>query len=218
MTAQARRQRCCWIRRTTGPRKTSLKKLKARSTGCCGRNRTIPTRWRCSRRLQAQKGRSKPGPGDTGPSARVRPDDPHIAGVEQAIRVGSMDPDGSGGGTPAGARGPQRRSVARYRRLFQGATPPTALAVEYYQTLSGTEGGWEAARAGLAQFAARLAARHAGATCLRATAHLSRADPGGRRPAAGGAGTHAETSAAAAKAWRQALEWMPINTVQHPCL
>src|SRR5207245_1812851 len=39
--------------------------------------------------------------------------------------------------------------AAKYRELFGDAGPPGDLALEYYQTLGGTPGGWEQARDGL---------------------------------------------------------------------
>jgi cellulose synthase operon protein C len=166
--------------------------------------------------VQAQKGDRSHAEATLAHLRAVRPADPHIAAVEQAIRAGSTDASGLAEARRLTQEGRSVEAVARYRRLFQGAAPPANLAVEYYQTLAGTEGGWEAARAGLAQVAlasprdmqaqlayARLltyrdATRMEG---MQRLAILSRA---------------AETSAAATKAWHQALEWMPIAASSVP--
>lgn len=42
-------------------------------------------------------------------------------------------------------------AIRTYRQLLGGKTPTGPLALEYYQTLGGTEGGWEEARQGLAR-------------------------------------------------------------------
>ncbi|MEA2738172.1 MAG: cellulose synthase operon protein, partial [Acetobacteraceae bacterium] len=142
----------------------------------------------------------------------VQPNDPRIATVEQAIRAGNIDPAGLAEARRLASDGRNVEAVTRYQQLFRGATPPAMLAVEYYDTLSGTEGGWDAARAGLARVVgvapgdmrAQLAyaqlltyrdkTRSEGAQRLALLAHAQ------------------ETAAAAAKPWRQALEWMPVDT------
>ena len=166
--------------------------------------------------LQAQKGARSQAQATLARLRTAHPTDPHIAMVEQAIRLGTMDPAGLAEARQLAQQNHNAEALARYRRLFQGADPPATLATEYYETLSGTEGGWDAARAGLAQTVvasprdtqAQLAyarlltyrdqTRIEGAQRLAVLAHS------------------AETSAAAAKAWRQALEWMPINASSIP--
>jgi tetratricopeptide (TPR) repeat protein len=166
--------------------------------------------------LQAERGDRAKAQATVAHLQTLRPDDPAIARVEQAIRVGSIDPSGLAEARHLAQEGHNADAVARYQRLFQGSTPPAALAVEYYGTLSGTEGGWDAARAGLAQVAAAaprdLRAQLAYAQLL--TYREPTRMEGAQRLAVL---AHApETSAAAAKAWRQALEWMPIDTASIP--
>ena len=166
--------------------------------------------------LQSQKGDRTRARETLAHLHSVRPDDPHIASVEQAIRIGSIDPDGLAEARRLAQEGHNPEAVARYQRLFQGSTPPASLAVEYYETLSGTEGGWNAARDGLARVAtaeprdmrAQLAyaqlltyreqSRMEGVQRLAVLAHTP------------------ETAAATAKAWRQALEWLPIDPASIP--
>jgi tetratricopeptide (TPR) repeat protein len=45
--------------------------------------------------------------------------------------------------------------AARYRELFRASGPPGDLALEYYQTIEGAEGGWQEARDGLRQLVQR---------------------------------------------------------------
>ena len=51
--------------------------------------------------------------------------------------------------------------AAKYRELFGPAGPPGDLALEYYQTVGGTPGGWELARDGLRRLVRRAPAEAA---------------------------------------------------------
>ena len=166
--------------------------------------------------LQAQQGDRAKAQATLARLHTLRPDDPHIASVEQAIRVGNIDPTALAEARRLAQEGHNAEAVTDYQRLFQGTTPPGSMAVEYYQTLAGTEGGWDSAQVGMARAAAaaprdmraqlayaqlltyRERTRVEGAERLAALAHTP------------------ETSAAAAKAWRQALEWMPIDSASIP--
>ena len=166
--------------------------------------------------LQAQRGDRTQAQATLARLRSVHPDDPRIAAIEQAIRVGNVDPAGLAEARHLAQEGRNAEAVARYQRLFQGGAPPASLAAEYYETLSATEGGWDAARAGLAQtvivtpkdLRAQLAyaqvltyreqTRMEGVRRLKILAHTP------------------ETATAAAKAWRQALEWLPVDTASIP--
>ncbi|MBN8875582.1 MAG: BCSC C-terminal domain-containing protein [Rhodospirillales bacterium] len=146
----------------------------------------------------------------------IRPGDPRIPAVEQSIRLGSIDPGALAEARRLAQEGRTADAIARYQRLFQGSTPPPSLAVEYYQTLSGTEGGWDAARRGLAQVVTGdpndLRAQMAYAQLLTyreqtRTDGIQRLEALAQNPSIG---------AAADKAWRQALEWLPVDTQSIP--
>ncbi len=53
------------------------------------------------------------------------------------------------------AAGAYDRAIAAYQRAFRGGAPPFDLAVEYYETLAGTGGGWEEARLRLKELSER---------------------------------------------------------------
>ncbi|OJW23197.1 MAG: hypothetical protein BGO51_11680 [Rhodospirillales bacterium 69-11] len=146
----------------------------------------------------------------------VRPDDPRIPVVEQSIRVGSIDPNALAQARQLAQEGRTAEAIARYQRLFQGGTPPPNLAVEYYQTLSGTEGGWDAARRGLAQVVTAdpndLRAQLAYAQLL--TYREQTRTQGIQRLAA--LAQNPTIGPSADKAWRQALEWLPVDTQSIP--
>jgi cellulose synthase operon protein C len=166
--------------------------------------------------LQSQRGDRTLAQATLAHLRAVRPNDPQIATVEQAIRAGSIDPASLAEARRLAQEGRNAEAVARYQRLFQGATPPATLAVEYYNTLSGTEGGWDAARAGLAQVVAasprdvRAQLAYAQLLTYRDQTRIE----GAQRLAV--LAHSPETATAAAKAWRQALEWMPVDTPSIP--
>jgi cellulose synthase operon protein C len=166
--------------------------------------------------LQAQKGDRGRSQATLAHLRTIRPDDPHIAGVEQAIRIGSIDPDGLAEARRLAQEGHNAESIARYQRLFQGATPPPRLAVEYFETLAGTEGGWNVAQDGLGRVAAAaphdMQAQFAYAQLLT---YREQTRMEGIQRLAVLAHTP-EIAAAVAKAWRQALEWMPIDALSIP--
>jgi predicted Zn-dependent protease len=146
----------------------------------------------------------------------VRPDDPHIASAEQAIRAGSIDPAGLEEARRLARDGHNAEAIAAYKRLFKGAPPPASLATEYYETLSGTEGGWDAARAGLARIvqASPQDLRSQLAYAQLLTYRDQTRAEGAERLAA--LSHDSQTAAAATKLWRQSLEWMPIDTSSIP--
>jgi cellulose synthase operon protein C len=166
--------------------------------------------------IQAQRGDRTKAQATLGHLQALRPNDPHIASVAQAIRVGSIDPAALAEARRLAQEGHNAEAVARYQRLFQGTTPPASMAAEYYGTLAGTEGGWESAQAGMAQAAAaapgdmRAQLAYAQLLTYREQTRLD-----GIRRLAVLAHTQ-ETSAAATMAWHQALEWMPVDSISIP--
>jgi Tfp pilus assembly protein PilF len=161
--------------------------------------------------LQAMQGDSAKAQATLAHLRKVHAEDRNIPRAEQAIRVGSIDPGALADARQLARDGHNAEAIARYKSLFQGAAPPDSLAVEYYQTLSGTEGGWDAARDGLAQ---ATAAAPSDTRAQIAYAQLltyrdqTRADGIARLAALA---RTPQNAPAAEKAWRQALEWMPTD-------
>ena len=166
--------------------------------------------------LQAERGDRDRCPGAARSAAAARPNDPRIAAVEQAIRLGNIDPNGLAEARRLAREGHAAEAVARYQQLFRGSEPPDALAVEFYDTLAGTEGGWEKARTGLARLAAaspsdvRAQLAYAQLLTYREQTRVE----GIERLAA--LAKNPGTTTVANKAWRQALEWLPIDTPSIP--
>jgi cellulose synthase operon protein C len=166
--------------------------------------------------LQAQKGDRSGAQATLAHLHKLRPDDSRIASVEQAIRVGNIDPDALADARRLAQGGHNVEAVARYQHLFQGTSPPTSMAVEYYETLSGTEGGWDLAKAGLGRAATaapgdmRAQLAYAQLLTYREPTRME----GAQRLSVLTRSPQVET--AATKAWRQALEWMPIGPSSIP--
>lgn len=80
----------------------------------------------------------------------ARPDDPRIAALDQAVRMGPPDMAGVDEARRLARAGKLNEATAAFRKAFHGDVPPPSLATEYYQMLAGADGGWDQARAGLA--------------------------------------------------------------------
>jgi cellulose synthase operon protein C len=86
---------------------------------------------------------------------QVDPTDPRAAELERAMAVGQTDEVALAEARRLAAAGVYDRAIAAYQRAFRGGPPPFDLAVEYYETLAGSGGGWEEARLRLKALADR---------------------------------------------------------------
>ena len=80
----------------------------------------------------------------------VRPDDPRIASIRQALDAPPIDRAALAEARSLATAGKSADAVAAYRRAFHSNTPPPSLALEYYESLDGVDGNWDEAREGLA--------------------------------------------------------------------
>jgi len=83
----------------------------------------------------------------------AHPDHPDIRRLEAAIRQGSINQDQLSQPRALARQGKYQEAVDAYRASFGKDMPGGRLALEYYQTLAGTENGWEPARVGIAKLA-----------------------------------------------------------------
>ena len=81
--------------------------------------------------------------------ARIEPSHPQLLAIQQAMSIGGEYDEMLMQARELTASGEYEQAVLAYRDLFANAAPPQDLALEYYQTLGGTTGGWEAAEQGL---------------------------------------------------------------------
>jgi tetratricopeptide (TPR) repeat protein len=86
---------------------------------------------------------------------QIDPNDPRAAELERAMAVGQTDEVSLAEARRLAAGGAYDRAIMAYQRAFRGGPPPFDLAVEYYETLAGTGGGWEEARLRLKALAER---------------------------------------------------------------
>jgi cellulose synthase operon protein C len=142
----------------------------------------------------------------------TNPNAPDIHQAQQAVKVGQISPDALANARQLAQQGRVSDAAAAYRQIFGGSgTPPDSLAVEYYQTLSGTEGGYQAGLDGLAATAQhdpnnlRAQIAYAQALTYRADtrqAGIDRLQVLSQEPA---------ISAQARSSWREALGWLPAD-------
>ncbi|WP_431285731.1 cellulose synthase subunit BcsC-related outer membrane protein [Humitalea sp. 24SJ18S-53] len=144
--------------------------------------------------------------------------DEQRAVAEQAVRGATIDRTQIEEARRLAREGRSAEAVARYRAAFGGGAPPDAFALEYYQTLAGTDAGVEEGRGGLARLAARPGATD------RARLANAQALTFGPTTRAEGIRQLAELSARpdvaadARRAWRQALAWYGSDPVALPLL
>jgi cellulose synthase operon protein C len=143
---------------------------------------------------------------------QTHPGTPELRQAEEAVRVGAIDPTALSNARQLAQQGNDAQAVGAYRQLFGGATtPPDSLAVEYYQTLGGTEGGYQSSVAGLAgtvrsnpnDLRAQLA--YAQALTYRQDTRLEGIDRLAVLANTPSIGPQARES------WHQALGWLPAD-------
>ncbi|WP_024870000.1 cellulose biosynthesis protein BcsC [Pseudoxanthomonas suwonensis] len=144
----------------------------------------------------------------------AHPDAPQTARLRAAL--------GGGGGTSplqaarrAAAAGRYAEAVAAYDQVFGKAGPSDDVALEYYQVLAGTPDGWERARDGLRQLAAR---RSEPSVALALAQVLTYREPGRREGIARlqALSAHPQVGGPARAAWRQALLWLNASRADEP--
>ncbi len=140
------------------------------------------------------------------------PNAPEIHQAQQAVRIGAIDPNALSNARQLAQQGSDAQAVGAYRQLFGGASaPPDSLAVEYYQTLGGTEGGYQPAVQGLAGAVQRnpndMRAQLAYAQAL--TYRQDTRMQGISRLAA--LANDSSIGPQARESWRQALGWLPLD-------
>ncbi len=168
--------------------------------------------------IQAERGNNAAAQAALTKLRQAAPGDPRIDKIDQAVRVGAIPPEALADARRLAREGRLPEAVDRYNRVFRGNPPPDRLAVEYYQTVAGTEGGWEKARDGLARTVrenpqdVRSQLAYAQILTYRDGARtdgINRLALLARNPA---------VSEASTTAWRQALNWLPNDPSAVPAL
>jgi cellulose synthase operon protein C len=143
--------------------------------------------------------------------ARLRataPADPRTMQADAAVRTSTVDAAALAQARQLAAAGRNAEAVERYRQIFAGAPIPDTFALEYYQTLAGTEAGWREARDGMGALARRapsnVAIQLANAQILTYREE-TRAQGIDQLRRLSGQGDNQQSASAA---WRQALTWL----------
>ena len=161
--------------------------------------------------IQAQRGNKAAADAALAKLRQAAPGDTRIDKIDQAIKIGPIPQDALTDARRLSHDGRLADAVDRYNRVFHGNPPPDNLAVEYYQTLAGTDGGWEKARDGLGRTVREnpqdLRAQLAYAQILTYR-DGSRQEGIDRLQALSKDPSIADS---ATQAWRQALGWLPQN-------
>lgn len=143
--------------------------------------------------------------------ARLRaaaPVDPRTVQADVAVRTSTVDAGVLAQARQLAQAGRNAEAVDRYRSLFSGGLVPDSFALEYYQTLAGTEGGWREARDGLSRLVQR-APNNTAVQLAYGQVLTYREETRGQgiellRRLAG----LPESQQSATAAWRQALTWL----------
>lgn len=147
---------------------------------------------------------------------QVAPNDPRVAETDINVRAATVDQGALAEARRLAQAGRTAEAIARYRELFRGNQPPDAYAVEFYQTLAGTEAGFGEAQAGLQRLSGRFPQDQRLQLALAQTLTFrdgTRADGITRlRQLA----QNPEVANAAVAAWRQALIWQGNNPAVVP--
>lgn len=138
----------------------------------------------------------------------AHPNHPDLRRLEAAIRVGSYDPDKLAQPRGLARQGKYQQAVDAYRSVFNNDIPGGRLGLEYYQTLAGTDNGWQPAYAGIQ----KLAQDNPGEPIYRLALaqHLTYQEPTRREGIRSLAELSKDSTLAspARQAWRQALLWL----------
>lgn len=136
------------------------------------------------------------------------PNHPDLRRIEAAIRQGSINQDQLNQPRTLARQGKYQEAVEAYRSSFGSEIPGGRLGLEYYQTLAGTENGWEPAKEGIE----RLAKENSGDAIyqLALAQHLTYRESSRRQGISQLAALAQQPSIAAPakQAWRQALLWL----------
>lgn len=139
-----------------------------------------------------------------------------IPQVEQAIAIGARYGSLLAEARAAANAGKHEEAVRIYRQIFGSAPPPDSLALEFYQTLGGTSGGWDEARRGLE----RLSSKSPGIARYRLALALQLSYREGTRRQAIALFEKLvsvpEVAERAQAGWRQALLWLAVTPADEP--
>jgi len=101
--------------------------------------------------VELSRGRAEPARAWTDQLRAAHPNDPRATRLQQQASQPGPPASDLQRARAAGQAGRSAEAVALYRSIFDNRPPPEALALEYFQVLSGTPQGYEEARKGIEQ-------------------------------------------------------------------
>jgi len=166
----------------------------------------------------AQMGNATQAQDALGRLRAAAPSDPRTAATDVAVRTSTVDAGQLAQARQLASAGRNAEAAERYRALFRGGPIPDSFALEYYQNLAGTEGGWVDARDGLMRLSQR-APNNTAVQLAYAQVLTYREDTRAegidrlRRLSA-----RPDSQQSASAAWRQALTWLGTGPESVPTL
>ena len=147
---------------------------------------------------------------------KAHPGHADLSRMEALVRQGSFNIDKLGPPRTLARAGKYQEAVEAYRKLFAGEIPVGRLALEYYQTLAGTDKGWEPAREGILQLVADN--KDEPIYRLALAQHLTYRESTRRQGIRELAALQGEAAIAttARQAWRQGLIWLAAKRGDEP--
>ncbi len=165
---------------------------------------------------QAQSGNRSAAEAYLSRLRQVAPNDPRVAETDINVRAATVDQGALAEARRLAQAGRTAESIARYRELFRGNQPPDAYAVEFYQTLAGTEGGYAEAQAGLQRLSGRFPQDQRLQLALAQTQTFRDSTRSDGITRLRQLAQNPEVATAANAAWRQALIWQGNNPAVIP--
>ena len=165
---------------------------------------------------QAQSGNRPAAEGYLARLRQVAPNDPRVAETDINVRAATVDQGALAEARRLAQAGRTAEAIARYRELFRGNQPPDAYAVEFYQTLAGTEAGFPEAQAGLSRLSGRFPQDQRLQLALAQTLTFRDQTRGDGINRLRRLSQNPEVANTAVAAWRQALIWQGNNPAVIP--
>ena len=160
---------------------------------------------------QAQLGNRNAAEAFLGRLRQAAPNDPRVAETDITIRAATVDQGALAEARRLAQAGRVAEAIARYRELFRGQQPPDNFAVEFYQTLAGTEAGYTEARDGLQRLARRFPQDQRVQLAVAQTLSFRDATRADAIQRLRQLSQNPEVATAANAAWRQAVLWQGVN-------
>lgn len=160
--------------------------------------------------IEARGGQAKAAQAYYERAASLVPPPAGLSELASALKLGSLPVERLAAARQQAQAGQSEAAVKEYKALLGDTLPSGPLGLEYYQTLGGTEAGWEEARRGLEELVRSQPEQ--GRYRLALARHLTYREPSRREGLrqlaalfASGGGDEVRS------AWRQGLAWLGNN-------